>query len=279
MGGSVADRVHVVYITSMSHSGSTLLDMLISSHPHVVSVGEIKAITKLDRPKRCTCGAPTVFECPFWTAVDQRLRQTAGIAVDRLELLSRDEPDFEKHNRAVFDAVRNETGASVIVDSSKSLDRLLALLECSSFDLTVIHLVRSPFGVGYSLVKKGGLLGPESIRWAQRNLLVRRLLEPHRHLEVAYEQLVDHPSESMSRIMDLLGLGFEPEQLDFAGRTRHNVSGNRVRFDHAATIVHDLSWKTGLTVRQKAVVAMATAPAHLPAGYWFYKALRWLGIA
>ena len=38
----MSDQIQLVYITGRGHSGSTLLDLLISAHSEVVSVGEAK---------------------------------------------------------------------------------------------------------------------------------------------------------------------------------------------------------------------------------------------
>jgi len=271
-------RIRVVYITSISHSGSTLLDLLISSHSRVVSVGEIKRIGRRPASRRCTCGAASAFECPFWMAVGRRMTETAGIELDHLSLLHPDEPDFERHNLSLFEAVRDRSGCDVIVDSSKDLDRLLGLLQCSSLDLAVIHLVRSPFGVAHSMLRKGSAPTSTALRWARRTLLVRRLLRLRRHLEVRYEDLVDRPADTIARVMAAIGLDFETDQLDFASRTRHNVGGNRMRFNRDSTIVHDRSWRSGLSVLQKIGVAAATLPALLPGSYWIYQGLHSAGL-
>ena len=39
----------IVYITGRGYSGSTLLDLLTSSHPDVTSVGEIKSLSARKR--------------------------------------------------------------------------------------------------------------------------------------------------------------------------------------------------------------------------------------
>ena len=58
-----ASVVKVVFIASLSHSGSTLLDLMLNAHPEVASVGELKQLgrfARLEKPNRrlrCTCGA------------------------------------------------------------------------------------------------------------------------------------------------------------------------------------------------------------------------------
>ena len=58
-----------VFICSANHSGSTLLDLLIGSHPEAMSLGEITQLPKnLALNTRCSCGAP-IRDCPLWATV------------------------------------------------------------------------------------------------------------------------------------------------------------------------------------------------------------------
>jgi hypothetical protein len=62
-----------VFICSAGHSGSTLLDLLIGSHPRAISLGEITQLPKnLALDSRCSCGAP-VTSCELWRTVLDRL--------------------------------------------------------------------------------------------------------------------------------------------------------------------------------------------------------------
>lgn len=61
----------LAYILAASHSGSTLLSMLLGSHPRVATVGELKlsasAMGKISR-YRCSCGE-FIRQCNFWRKV------------------------------------------------------------------------------------------------------------------------------------------------------------------------------------------------------------------
>jgi hypothetical protein len=74
------DAPRIVYIISRVHSGTTLLDLLLSTHPVVVSVGEAKMLEQLPA-MHCICGAEHWHTCPFWTRVDERLRTDGGPGV------------------------------------------------------------------------------------------------------------------------------------------------------------------------------------------------------
>jgi hypothetical protein len=173
------DRVRLLYILAASHSGSTLLAMLLGSHPEVCTVGELKHTSIGDVNRyRCSCGA-LIRECEFWNAVGEDVRAHgfdyqvgrgdtdfatgAPPAARRLlkplhrsrvlELI-RDAalacvPGWRRHRDAVqartaalAAAVCRRSSRSVIVDSSKIGVRLKFLLRNRGFDVRVVRLVR-----------------------------------------------------------------------------------------------------------------------------------------
>src|SRR5215207_1607769 len=172
-------RIPLVYLLAASHSGSTLLAMLLGAHPDICTVGELKLTSLGDvRRYRCACG-DLIDACPFWTAVVSRLRAegipfdlggcstdyASGTGAGARRLLSplhrspplewvRDAalafmPGWRAHlartqanNAALAAAVLDLTGRRVIVDSSKIGIRLKFLLRNPRFDVKVVRLTR-----------------------------------------------------------------------------------------------------------------------------------------
>lgn len=67
--------VRILYILAASHSGSTLLAMLLGGHPEVCTVGELKLSAIADAARyRCSCGRLFV-ECPFWRGIETDMRR------------------------------------------------------------------------------------------------------------------------------------------------------------------------------------------------------------
>ena len=65
----------LAYILAASHSGSTLLSMLLGAHPEAATCGELKAGRFGDVENyRCSCGA-LILKCPFWAAVCDGMRR------------------------------------------------------------------------------------------------------------------------------------------------------------------------------------------------------------
>ncbi len=171
--------VPYVFILAASHSGSTLLTLLLNSHPEIATVGEITsgATRRMER-YRCSC-RELMTECAFWKRVAERVRLTHpsfdladfGIRLEParpwwLRRVARAEhrgPAFEALRDALLglsptwrrqfqrsaqgclslaEAVLELTGAHSIVDSSKLAHRLKWLRRMPGLDLRIVHLVR-----------------------------------------------------------------------------------------------------------------------------------------
>jgi len=169
----------VAYLLAASHSGSTLLAMLLASHPDVCTTGELKA-TSLGDPDRyrCSCGS-LIRQCPFWNDVAARMGargqpfditradthissgatpyvQTLlrplvrGTALEALRSAALSvTPSWHKRlaqfhalNESLVRSVCDITGARVVVDSSKIGIRLKYLLRNPGLDVRVIRVIR-----------------------------------------------------------------------------------------------------------------------------------------
>lgn len=176
-------KIPLVYILAASHSGSTLLAMLLGSHPDVCTVGELKA-TNLGDPDRYRCSCRELIrKCPFWAAIshDLALRgfpfdmtragthfDAEGVYAGRLlrplhrgaileairdgaltlsSTWRRKLSQIQSLNAALAECLLARTGKAVLVDSSKIGLRLKYLLRNPAFDVRVIRLIRDGRGV------------------------------------------------------------------------------------------------------------------------------------
>jgi hypothetical protein len=172
-------NTQLVYILAASHSGSTLLALLLNGHPDLCSVGEIKANSLGDVSRYCCSCARPILTCPFWTGVTQDLRAAGfDFSLDRpgtdfaavhspalrrlLKPLHRG-PALEalrdaalslsrtwrghlrrtqEVNAALMRVVLARVGKRAIVDSSKIGGRLRYLLRNPALDVKVVRQVR-----------------------------------------------------------------------------------------------------------------------------------------
>ena len=127
-------RMKVIYIAGTSHSGSTLLDLMLNAHPKIMSVGEVVNLHRqltYKNPKKktyrpCSCGAPSLWACQFWSSINERMLQTIGTSLLELDLL--DHGKSSESDTALFAAISEVSGKDFIVDSSKLPSRLAQLM-------------------------------------------------------------------------------------------------------------------------------------------------------
>lgn len=124
----------VVFISGLSHVGSTLVDFTLGSQPNFVGLGEIYTALRpelnlINRDIVCSCGK-VIDECDFWKKAAKRIRPRMA------------SPMSEKY-RIIIDTFKKIYGdESILVDSSKFLPALQAISSVPGIDLKVINLIR-----------------------------------------------------------------------------------------------------------------------------------------
>ena len=275
-------KPRVLYITSRGHSGSTLLSLLVSGHSQVVSAGELKMLSNPDPQRRlCSCHRQVPSQCPFWGAVEQRVKEQLGCSLDQLQLVEGgDDATFLRHNEALFSAIAQVSGSALIVDSSKSLPRLSRLLSVggqgAAFELHPVHLHRGPFGSMNSARKRGDALRQAAYNYTRLFFLTRERLRGVRALRVYYERLAADPRLEMARVMDWLNLPLEEGQFQWRDGVRRDIHGNVMRFGSSDQIRVDQSWRQQLTWTQKLGVLAWTLPVRLRSPWLFRRVRLWI---
>lgn len=252
----------VLYIAGYGRSGSTILDMLLGTHPDVFSAGELTRVFRavvLGEP--CSCGAP-VDRCPLWGAVlaetgvhdDRTIAKRAWQATVALDQASvsgvRRRHHAELYERLwprLLHILARRTGASVVVDSSKTT-RLTRnrpnALRAAGVGVSVVQLTRDPARVIESALRgtntdlaKGkptsvGVTTPfrVAVGWIAANEWRWRHGPVH---HVRYEALLRAAEAEIPPILARVGLEAAPV-LDHlaAGHampTGHGIAGNRLR--------------------------------------------------
>jgi hypothetical protein len=266
-----ADRVKVAFIASLSHSGSTLLDLMLNAHPDVVSVGELKQLGRFARQEkpgrrlRCTCGAESLLTCEFWARVSDLTKTATGRTIAELNVEdygSRE--NFDADNTALFQAISAVAGKRHVVDSSKHAGRLSLLMKNPALDLFPIFLIRDPKGQICSSQRKSESLIRLVENYVRTNREIHGLVKNRPHAVVRYEQLVLEPEQVLAALMAELGLAFDAGQLQWASQTRHNVGGNGMRRSNSSALKLDEKWREHFTLLQKLAIDAATILARYP---------------
>lgn len=249
-----------------------------NAHSQVISAGELK---QLLRHQACTCHGLRPEDCPFWSEVAASVYESVGLRLDELTLMDGgNDKAFLRDNQALYAALALVSGCSVIVDSSKSLDRLKRLRSAvgdgAQFNLIPISLHRGPFGTLNSARRKERDLRAAIYKYCKSFFESRSYLKAIRHVQVNYEDLARHPRQELSRVMQEIGLGFEESQLHWRNAVVRDVGGNRMREGSSDVIRLDQSWRRELTLRLKLRIWIQTLSVRLRSPFLFKLMHRWL---
>ena len=243
-----AGDLRVLYVMGIYHSGTTVLSNLAGQLDGYFAVGELRTLwPKLTRDHyRCGCGE-LLLQCPVWSRI---IKSTFGEGQDRVTL-ARDmwrcqrEALHEYHTwlrvggllrrrgkglpadgplaryaaglARLYRAIAGETGAEVIVDSSKEPTDAALLLMMPEVDPAFVQIVRDPRGMVYSILRvQAGAEPVAGSRWRQSSYAafswsagnlagaaVRRAAGPGRSALLLYEDFVRQPQDSVAALADM----------------------------------------------------------------------------
>lgn len=204
------------YILASSHSGSTLLAMLLGAQPGACTVGELKA-TNLGDPERYPCSCKTLLrECSFWRKVNEKMRERGedfcifdaqthfggecnryvkrlfrplhhGWVLEKIrDSLLGISPSWRSHsarvqrrNVALVESVMDISGAAVVIDSSKSDLRAKHLMRNPDLDVRLIRLIRDGRAVSLTYIDPfnyAGAADPEIMKKTAPKTPPRKLM-------------------------------------------------------------------------------------------------------
>lgn len=261
----------LVYIGGYGHSGSTLLEYLLTGCTELVACGEIASVIR-DRLKKtqCTCGRRSEA-CPIWSQV-----------------LAADAPLSQKTHEALTLALLARAGKryDLMVDSTKTASGHASapfrLRRALGKDFLLIHLVRDPRAVAWSAIKKTErrkmtvnrplYCARVALAWSAANLACEIFgrLYPKQYLRLRYEDLVVAPRATLEGILQCVSAGakWHPETLGVTDN-RHQLYGNRMRGKPLilADVKQDRAWETEMPVSYRSLVSPLSVLLRLRYGY------------
>jgi GT2 family glycosyltransferase len=305
-------RTTVVYLGGFGRSGSTLVERFLGAAPGWVNVGELVDLARSVAPHDELCGCGCSFStCPLWGRVGDvafggwsdevfdRMR-TAHRAAARqrhlpglLRTSTRPSPELvslRADYAAIYGAVAEVTGATVVVDASKGPALGQALAGAPGIDLRMLNIVRDPRAVAWSwqreVVRPHDVTGTDQMwripvhraaaQWSALQVemeLVSRL--GHRPgARMRYEDFVKDPVSTVVEATAALGVPVRAVDLpvlpdgSIVLEPSHGLSGNPSRFRSGTIRLRsDESWASEMPPRAKAVVAGLTLPLLRGYGY------------
>lgn len=321
---STGQPLRVLYILGSGRCGSTLLDRALGAQQQFVGVGELARIWKtgMARNAMCSCGLPFA-ECHFWSPVCRqafgswdaaeglRLHQIRKSVV-RFRNIPRMLRWYQKglhgdasaielasKTQALYEAIRDRSGAQIIVDSSKNSVLPFFLRTIEGLDVTVVHLVRDSRAVAYSWKRRRQRLGARealaashqpaddsnpaeslwmpqyslnksSWQWLWVNYVGSLLgrLKGIRYLRIRYEDMVADLDGTLAQIADSIEY---PETMSADWRAAASnciFSGNPLRFHQGAVqLKADMEWQSQMSLRARSLVTLLTLPGLIKFGY------------
>lgn len=300
----------VAFIGGTGRSGSTLVSRVLGSVDGVCSVGELCWLWSYGVTNNRACGCGAAFhDCPFWSGVGRRafggwdhVDAVRATALRRRLTRNRRLPDLWSGGRGgfardlqeytellapLYHAIRDESGARLIIDNSKQATAALVARRVPGVRLQLIHLVRRSHGVAYSWTKSvartdmGGREmrrrspGMTALRWTVDNGLLELLGRSGTpRTLVRYEDFVLDVRGETERVLRFLGEPVEDAGLGFIGpdwvelEVDHSVWGNPMRLRTGREpLRRDDSWRVGLPSPDRRVVTALSLPALARYGY------------
>jgi hypothetical protein len=272
---STNSKPKIIYIAGAGHSGSTLLDLLLSTSPNTFSVGELKHLdhflTDTSKAYADDTGA-AASQSAFWSYFhDQKEQYLPKWRVERvlsmrnkLALLLTGRPRtipqrYKNNDRLYTDIlaqIRNISAnpeIDTIIDSSKVTSRLIEINErVQDFDVYVIHLVRDVRGVAYSYYKDQRSVLKWSFGWLSTNWGIARYakkrIPKERYIFLRYEEFATEPTKTIQRLNHALGLSVDTETYvdQINQQTSYRFGGNGMREKKFEGIVFQESWRQAL---------------------------------
>lgn len=293
-------KIKVLYIAGFERSGSTILNRVLGQINGFVAWGELRDIWQhgIVENKRCTCG--NLFaDCYAWQQVFNKSfngtnniniskmielqKKTRFIVLSHYFKVLKDEYFKQKANEylinleKLYRGIQITTGSKVIVDSSKAswYGYVLGLLP--SVDLYVVHIVRNPKGICYSLErrKRQGELECQwynplhaSLSWNLKNYAVEMLLDSStkRYLRISYENFIQNPKIAVGSVLEMLDE--EVINLPFIDsstvkmRKDHIITGSPSSRSDIGTVKLSLDkkWQQSMKKIDKALISIFTFP-------------------
>jgi hypothetical protein len=300
-------KIPLIYVLSNGRSGSTLLDLLLGSHPNIWTLGEAQRLHwELKANNVCGCGAP-ISDCPFWKRIlpnlsfDEHIYPIEYFRINNGDgrilhwnllpglfsniINTRQKRAINIYGRVnadylnvVWQTAVERSGREIrwLVDASKDVYRLFWLQKSGLFNLRVIHLLKSPSAFVYSMVKRDlPHAGTKAVRmtgrWVVENYIGYHLRKIHfpkeQTLLLHYEELARHPEITMARLDKWLGLDFFPEVVDGFRDYENHAISGNQMRWQNADIFLDEQWRTMLPASYQCVISFTTLPMRWLFGY------------
>lgn len=262
--------LQILYVAGNGRSGSTLIGILLGAAEGHFCAGELTNIGRNEiTDEFCSCGQK-IKDCNIWKDVFDLWQERSPLSPEAYQLAKRNFEGnkntltiiknylfpgaafsaYQEATKSLLEAIAEVTGRSVIIDTSKSAQRILVLKSIFR-NVHVVHICRKFSGVLNSTQKhfkrdvKGGIeqeIRPRRVSkvlfdWIATNLVISVVTAGGNKTKLKYQYFVNHVADAMRLISKKSGiqqLGHIAEQKVF--HPEHIVAGNRIRLQSSMEI-------------------------------------------
>lgn len=294
----------VLCITGWCRNGSTIIGNILNEVPGITHVGELHFLWKnaagQGANSRCGCGRP-LTGCQLWAEVLEAGRppgtELADFAADvvarqrravrtrhawRVRRWPQGSEDLRAHASLLartYQAIAEQTGAQIVVDTSKMPAESALLPHLPGIKTYYVHLVRDPRAVAGSWHEPKDYVHAltataSTAYWTGFNLAAAAITRRYRDRSVLvrYEEFIAGPQHVISRLLGLAGADQAANPVH--GRVadlgvNHTVTGNPDRFRTGQVTIRDAddAWTASLPLRARLAVVALSWPLARRYGY------------
>lgn len=182
----------IVFIVSASRAGSTMLDLMLGSHPECSSLGEFNRYKK-------TCGLCGV-ECEYWK-------------------------QYNKYNKKYncWTSVYKTFKTPILIDSSKKIHWVKEHGKKQKHK--IIRIIRNGYDRMKTYIDRDGYLKASNVKnWVRKEKKITAFCNKRKHLLVKYEDICE--SNDLQRCCEFIGIDYRPEMREFWKIKHHAIPGS-----------------------------------------------------
>lgn len=235
----------IVFIAGLGHSGSTLIDLVLSNHTSIIGFGQIYTVynelknNNINKNRFCSCGK-SITDCDYWSRI--------------ISINDQSDISYQSFYESIFNTIHREFKKDTyLLDSSKSLESLEKILTIPNISLKVLHInkdVRNWCISNIELHKrkynkntsafKTFLVWYNSNRKFQKYFSINNL----QYLNVGYDDFCLNTKKVLGNICEFLEIDYQDGLGNIPKSKSHVVSGNRMRYEPSKNkeILYDNRW-------------------------------------
>lgn len=240
------DKTPSAFICGALRSGTTMLSLMLNSHPRLSNPGELDFL--FEAPRRAN-GEPDL-DAYVRRLQRDRIFRSVGAAIDKTL----------EHDALVQSFARQlaAPGKRLTITVHRNFDRIPDIFPEARF----VHLLRDPRDVARSSIQMGWAghvyFGVDHWIDTQNDFAkLRRRVDPRRIVTLTYEALVRDPGPELARLCAFLGEEFDPAMLDYAKRSTYSAPD--------ASLLEQ--WRRKLSPREVALVEARVGDMLEKSGY------------